>query len=125
MTVARRVGSVHLALAGTINAATGLLVLALSLSGWLLTAAITEGSRFATPATVLENGDLLGTLATWVAPVVGVLLLAVAAAQFYCGYHAYAGRHSEWGVVTAVVGGVNLLALPVGLIAAVLLGVAE
>jgi len=120
MTVARRVGGVHLALAGTINAASGLAVLALSLSGWLL-----EAARFVSPATALRNGELLGFLATWVIPLVGLLLVALAVVQVFCGYHAYGGRYREWGVAAGLLGAVNVLALPVALIAAVLLGVPE
>jgi hypothetical protein len=123
MSVARRVGSAHLALAGVINGITALAVLYLSLSGWLLSLVITEGSRFATPAALLRSGDLAAFLATKVAPVVGVGLLVLAAVQIAGSYHAVDGRHRTWGIVAGVVGAVNVLALPVSLIAAVLLGV--
>ncbi|MFB6218393.1 MAG: hypothetical protein ABEH77_04300 [Halobacteriaceae archaeon] len=122
MTLVRRVGGAHLALAGVLNGVTGLAVVYLSLSGWLLRAAIAEGGRYLSPAALLRNGELVGTVAARVVPVVGLVLVAVAAAQLAGGYHAYTGRPRRWGPAAAVAGAVNVLALPVCLIAAVLLG---
>lgn len=125
MSVARRVGAAHLALAGGVNALTGVVVLYLSLSGWLLRTAIAEGTLYLSPAALLRSGALVGTLAVRVAPLLGLALVALAAAQFLGGYHAYAGRPRRWGPLAAVAGAVNVLALPVCLIAAILLGMAS
>lgn len=122
MTLGDRVGGAHLALAGLINGVTGLALLYLSLSGWLMGAAIENGSRLMTSAGLLRNGDLLGLLAARVVPILALGLVAVAAAQIAGGWYAYDGHPRRWGPVVAVAGAVNLLALPVCLIAAALLG---
>jgi hypothetical protein len=97
-------------------------LLSLWQSGWLLGVALSEGTRFASRATVLRHGDLLALLAVRVAPLVALGLLAVAVVQVVGGWHAYGKRHPTWGVLAGVVGAVNVLALPVSLVAAILIG---
>lgn len=121
MSLSRRVGGVHLLLAGLVNGATGIAILALSLTGRLLEIAIAEGTHFLSPPTLLRNGNILGQLLGELSAFMGLLLLGISIFQLKIGWYSYMGRAGRWWSVAPILSMANPLAWPISLIAVVLL----
>lgn len=113
----RRVGGLHLVVAGVANGATGV---ALLVRGWLAGLLVGALPAVVDEVALVANAPLVLSFLAW-APLLGVLLLAVGGVQAYSGWHAYHARGWGRGVGAALAGVANPLTLPVALVAAALL----
>lgn len=121
----RVAGSAYLALAGVVNLATGVWLLVIGGSPWatrwlidLLVGTFGELGG-------LYRGGLISALSAWLLPALGVLALVVAAVQALFALRAYGGRSPRGAIGAALVGSLNPVSLPPGLVAAVLLVVSR
>ena len=112
----RRVGGVHLALTGIVDAVTGAVLAYAALTGWLLDATYATLEWYVNGAELLQWGQRVAFLATDVAAVVGVVLVVVGGAQVLAGRDAFRGRRWRRSVALGAVGLSNPLALPVALV---------
>lgn len=116
----RRAASVYLGLAGVVNVLTAVWLYRFARSEqaivWLIEVFVgTLGDLGG-----LYRGDLVSLLVTWILPGAALGLLLLAALQFYASWLAYGGRGFRRAVGLAVVGSLNIFALPPGLVAAAL-----
>lgn len=120
----RTVGTVHLFLASTTNAACGAVLVWLAVSGQLLPVAIERVGRYVTPATALRYGDLLAFAATDGAVLLGAVLVVLGV---FGGAGAYGFDRGDGSrrreIALACCNGVNPIALPLAFVAAALLAV--
>lgn len=117
----RVAGSAYLALAGLVNAATGALLVWLAGSDpatrWFIDLFVGSLGELGG----LYRGGLIAALASWLVVLLGVLALVLAGGQLLSAWRAYGGRESRRAIVVSLVGSLNPLALPPGLVAAGLL----
>lgn len=117
----RKVGSLHLAVAGLVDVAVAIGLASLVLRGQLLSLLIDLLPTVVDEVELVANAPFIVRSAAWGGPVLSVLLLGVGALQLYSGWHAYRRRRWAWGIGSGIAGMVNPLALPLVLVAVVLL----
>lgn len=117
----RRVGSLHLAVAGSINVGIAVVVGALALSGQVTRLLVTTLPTLVDEVVLVANTPLVLSVAAWGAPAVSAVLLLVGSIQLYNSWYAYHARRWTWGVGSAVLGAVSPFTLPAGIVAVVLL----
>lgn len=122
---ARKVGSLHLAVAGLVNVAVAIGLGSLVLRGRLLSLAVGLLPTVVDEVELVANTPLIVRSATWGGPVIGILLLVVGALQLYSSCYTYRRRRWAWGIGSALPGTVNPLVLPIVLVAVVLLALSK
>ncbi len=117
----RTVAAGHLAFAGALNLAIGTLLAYATWSGLLVEYVLGVAIRYLNAMVYLDQGPLLTTLATDVALVVGLLVIAIAIAQFVAGALAYEGQRFGTVIGAALAGAITVVTIPWCAIAVLLL----
>lgn len=116
----RLAGTVYLGLAGLLNALTGVWLFVIAGSSWATEWLIDVFVGTFGELGGLYQGDVLGIVAMWVFPVVGVAVLAIAGLQVRSCWRAYNARGYRGAVGFSLLGSLNPVAFPPGLVAAIL-----
>lgn len=115
------VGTVHLGLAGVGNIATGLALAVLGTTDTLVRWAFVDLDTYVSGQFLMRNGELLTTLATTGAILVGLVLVLVGAATLASFYRVVTDRRPTWWGPASVLSGLNPLVTPLAGVALVLL----
>lgn len=121
----RVAGSAYLGLAGLVNVVAGAWLVwhvgSVRAMYWLID--VTVGTLGELGG--LERGGMIDLVVTVGFPVVGAALVLVGAIQLFCGWQSARGRGHRRAIGAAVLGCLNPLALPPGIVAAALFGLAR
>lgn len=121
----RRVGSLHLALAGAGNVLVAVSLLALVAGRRLADVLVATLPAIVDEVALVANAQLILAAAAWGAPALGLVFLLVGAVQLYGGWQTYHARRWGWGVAAAALGAVNPVTLPISLVGGVLVGLSK
>lgn len=122
--LSRKIAAVHLLSVGLINLSLGAVLAYLRLSGTLVGLGIAALSQYSTAFTTLNWGDYLTSLHD-IVPIIVAVLLVLGVWQIRMGTEAFRGRHFTGSLVSALVGLVNPVAIPLSLIVITLFGISR
>lgn len=121
----RKVGSLHLAVAGLVNVLTGVALGVLLVSGEFVSLLVATLPSVVDEVALVANAPLILWVAARGAPVASVALALVGVVQFSAGWYAYRARRWSRGIGAALLGSVNPVTLPLGLVAVILLSLSR
>jgi hypothetical protein len=116
----RRVGTVHLGLAGVVNSVTGVVLVFLATSGRLASWVFTEHGRFITAQELVQESPTILFAATTGAVIIGIVLVALGTAGIVVTYRRFQGRDTKRSSSVVVASAINPLTLPLSFVSGVL-----